>query len=66
MINSRNDDILARGRNEMEGIPGGWPSHHDEPTNYVDGQPPNPPTYSSGGMKKLFKRKPVATQGTEI
>jgi len=50
----------------MEGIPGGWPSHHDEPTNYVDGQPPNPPTYSSGGMKKLFKRKPVATQGTEI
>lgn len=64
LVNSRNEDVLAKGRMEIEGIPGGWPAH--ERAEMVEGQPPGPPTENSSGMKKLFKRKPVATQGTDI
>lgn len=62
MINARNDSVLAKGRTEMEAVPGGWPSH--ERPDIAEGQPLT--EEKSGSMRKLFKRKPVATQGTEI
>lgn len=63
LINARNDNVLAKGRTEMEAVPGGWPSHERADV-VVEEQPLG--QEKSGGMKKLFKRKPVATQGTTI
>ncbi|KIW70510.1 hypothetical protein PV04_02772 [Phialophora macrospora] len=79
-VNAYNDEILERGRTEMEAIPGGWPAHenpeyqpmpvHDSTTMPQETVVPgtarefSPPVdEKSKGLRKLFKRKPVAEQG---
>ena len=77
MINARNEQILEKGRTEMEGIPGGWPAHDSyEQHPALVGDPvestapgtarETSPTAEekSRGIRKLFKRKPVAETGT--
>jgi hypothetical protein len=76
--NAKNEEILERGRAEMEGIPGGWPSHENEHPAYRQtetsdvlhdpippdtGRATSPATEDKKGFRKLFKRKPVAEQG---
>ncbi len=78
VTNARNEEILQKGRAEMEGIPGSWPGHEQyhepEPTAYHETtapvvEPPrtvSPPEKEKKGLGKLFKRKPVSIseQGT--
>lgn len=58
-INAHNEEVLEKGRAEMEGLPGSWPAQEPEQTVPVQERPRE----KSGSLGKLFKRKPVAEQG---